>query len=482
MRSSARSGASFRDPSGFLFSRDGTLFRQVNQSYRPTFDQLEQSGLSAELVEAGLLIPHVVADVPPAEAETASLVLRPEPVPFISYPYEWSFSQLQDAALTTLDIQQRALARGLSLKDASAYNIQFLRGRPLLIDSLSFEIYREGDPWVAYRQFCQHFLAPLALMSRRDIRLGALLRLYVDGVPLEMAVGLLPWKARLNFGLLTHLYLHATSQRRFAGAEVRAAQGSRRVSRNGFLGLIDNLRRTVAGLRWNPGRTAWAEYETMHNYSPAGLEDKRRLVAQALARARPASVWDLGANTGAFSRLASERGIPTLAFDVDPSAVEANYRAVRANGETTLLPLLIDLTNPSPAQGWHHAERMALVQRGPVDAVMALALVHHLAIGNNVPLPQVAAFFADLGRWVIIEFIPKSDSQVRRMLAAREDIFSEYNIEGFENAFSRDFELRSREPIAESERTLYLWERREQPTTPAGSADRGTLKGSRRAD
>ena len=460
MGSSVRSGASFRDPSGFLFVRDGTLFRQVNQSYRATFDQLEHSGLYAELVETGLLIPHALADVAPAEPKAAALVLRPDPVAFISYPYEWSFSQLQDAALATLDLQQRALARGLSLKDASAYNIQFHRGRPVLIDTLSFEIYREGDPWVAYRQFCQHFLAPLALMSRRDIRLGQLLRLLIDGVSLDQAVHLLPWKARLNLGLLTHLYLHAASQRRFAGAEVRTAQGTRRVSRTGFLGLIDNLRRTVAGLRWDPGRTDWAEYETMHNYSPAALEAKRRLVAENLERARPSSLWDLGANTGAFSRLASDQGIATISFDVDPSAVETNYRRVRASGEANLLPLLIDLTNPSPAQGWHHAERLSLQQRGPADAVMALALVHHLAIGNNVPLPQVASFLADLGRWVIIEFVPKSDSQVKRLLAAREDIFSDYNVEGFERAFSGPFELRRHEPITESGRTLYLWEKR----------------------
>jgi ribosomal protein L11 methylase PrmA len=460
MGSSSRDRSSFRDPSGFLFVRDGTLFRQVNQTYRPTFDRLEASGLVRELVDDGLLIPHDVTQAPPAEPEAASLVIRPEPLPFVSYPYEWCFSQLQDAALATLDIQQRSLAHGLSLKDASAYNIQFRRGRPTLIDTLSFEVYREGDPWVAYRQFCQHFLAPLALMSRRDIRLGQLLRLHIDGVPLDLAVRLLPWKARLNFGLLTHLYLHAASQRRYAGAEVRTARGGRRVSRTGFLGLIDNLRRTVAGLRWEPGRTDWAEYETMHNYTASALEAKRRLVGELLARARPATLWDLGANTGAFSRLAAERGIATISCDVDPSAVEVNYRTMRAAGESNLLPLLVDLTNPSPAQGWHHAERQSLLDRGPADAAMALALVHHLAIGNNVPLSQVASFFAAVGRWLIVEFVPKSDSQVRRMLASRQDIFADYHPEGFERAFGESFELRAREAIAESERVLYLWERR----------------------
>jgi ribosomal protein L11 methylase PrmA len=459
MSSSSRSGSSFRDPSGFLFVRDGTLYRQVNQVYRPWYDRMLESGLYGELVAQGRLAPHEPVDVPPEDPTVASLVIRPEPVGFVSYPYEWSFSQLQDAALTTLEIQQRAMNHELSLKDASAYNIQFQRGRPLLIDTLSFEPYREGEPWVAYRQFCQHFLAPLALMSLRDVRLGQLLRLHIDGVPLDLATGLLPWRSRLNPGLLVHLHLHASSQRRFAGAEVRP-DTRRRVSRTGFLGLIDNLRRTIAGLRWEPGRTDWAEYDRMHNYSATAQADKRRIVGEFLDHARPTSLWDLGANTGEFSRLGCARGIPTLAFDLDPSAVEVNYRSVRRDREANLLPLLMDLTNPSPAQGWRHEERQALLERGPADAVMALALVHHLAIGNNVPLPQLAAFFAAVGRWLIIEFVPKSDSQVQRMLVAREDIFTDYDQPGFERAFHRDFEMRSREPIRDSERTLYLWEKR----------------------
>lgn len=460
MTSSGRSGASFRDPSGFLFVRDGTLYRQINQSYRPAYDQLIESGLFTELVQGGWLIPHEPMGIPPAEPAIASLIIRPEPVSFISYPYEWSYSQLQDAALATLEIQQRALKRGLSLKDASAYNIQFHRGRPVLIDTLSFEPYREGEPWVAYRQFCQHFLAPLALMSRRDIRLGQLLRLHIDGVPLDLAARLLPWRARLNPGLLTHIYLHAASQQRYAGADIRSERRGRGMSKNAFLGLIDNLRRTVSRLTWSPGRTDWAEYGQMHNYTPFAYEAKHRIVGDFLDRSRPRSVWDLGANVGEFSRIASDRGVPTIAFDIDPSAVEVNYRQVRRAGETNLLPLLMDLTNPSPAQGWQHAEREAMVSRGPTDLVMALALIHHLAIGNNVPLPQLASFFADLGQWLILEFVPKSDSQVKIMLASREDIFSDYHQQGLERALAAFFDLREAHKIQDSERTLYLWEKR----------------------
>jgi ribosomal protein L11 methylase PrmA len=415
--------------------------------------------LFESLVRDGKLIPHQIADVPPADPETASLVIQPEMVAFVSYPYEWCFSQLQDAALVTLEIQSRALDAGFSLKDASAYNIQFHKGRPTLIDTLSFEPYREGEPWVAYRQFCQHFLAPLALMSRRDIRLGQLLRLHIDGVPLDLAARLLPWRSRLNFGLFTHLYLHAAGQKRYAGADVRASRRGR-VTRTGLMGLLDSLRRTVQSLRWQPGGTDWAEYGSIRNYTDAGLGSKHRLVEAYLERARPLIAWDLGANTGEFSRIASSRGISTVAFDVDPSAVELDYRQVRSARETTLLPLLMDLTNPSPAQGWRHEEREALVGRGPADAVMALALIHHLAIGNNVPLPQLAEFFASLAKWLILEFVPKNDSQVQIMLAARDDIFTDYDRAGLERAFSGAFDLRQSDPIAESERILYLWERR----------------------
>src|SRR5215216_6396727 len=225
-QSSGQLAASFRDPSGFLFARDGVLYRQVNRKYEQEYTRLMESGLYDKLVKAGLLVSHVEVDHAPAEAALAYKIIQPERVPFISYPYEWSFGQLKDAALATLSIQRRALKVGMSLKDASAYNIQFVRGKATLIDTLSFEIYKEGQPWVAYRQFCQHFLAPLALMATRDIRLNQLLRVYIDGIPLDLASELLPGKTRLNFGLLTHVHLHASAQKRYSGADVKSQGGS----------------------------------------------------------------------------------------------------------------------------------------------------------------------------------------------------------------------------------------------------------------
>jgi ribosomal protein L11 methylase PrmA len=452
--------ASFRDPSGFLFTRDGVLYRQVNRSYAEDYRLLMDSGLYAALVKAGLLVRHEEVSQPPAEPELAACVLQPERLLFISYPYEWCFGELKDAALATLTIQKKALEKGMSLKDASAYNIQFRNARPLLIDTLSFERYVEGQPWTAYRQFCQHFLAPLALMAYTDVRLGQLLRLYMDGVPLDLASRLLPGRTRLNFGLLTHIHLHANAQRRYADQQVQRQAVAQRVSKMGLIGLVESLENTVRQLEWKAGGTEWGDYYDATNYTATAFEDKRRILAEWIETIAPQTCWDLGGNTGVFSRLASERKSFTVSFDIDPTAVEQNYRRCRKEKTERLLPLLMDLTNPSPAQGWDHTERESLAGRGPADLVMALALVHHLAIANNVPLSRLAQSFARLGKTLIVEFVPKSDSQVQRLLASRLDIFPDYTPEGFEAAFASFFELRQRHPVQDSQRLLYWFERR----------------------
>ncbi len=452
--------ASFRDPSGFLFrAEDGRLFRQINTLYQAPYEQLMTSGLYEALVKKRLLIPHQEVDMEAADPASAFKVIEPERIPFISYPYEWSFSQLKSAALTTLAIQRRAMAFDMSLKDASAFNIQFRGGRPILIDTLSFEPYQEGRPWVAYRQFCQHFLAPLALMAWRDIRLGELFKSYIDGIPLDLASELLPWRSRLSFGILSHIHLHASAQKRYAGRNVKEPEATRPMGRNSFMGIIDSLSQTVKKLSWKAGGTAWAEYEDDNNYTDSAMAQKEALVGQFLMVAKPTVVWDLGANTGRFSRLASQQGIETISFDMDPSAVERNYRRMRQEKDQHLLPLLLDLTNPTPAIGWRNTERDSLVERTTADTVMALALVHHLAITNNLPLDQIAEFLASLGQTLIIEFVPIEDSQVIQLLVAREDIFSDYTQADFEQAFSRYFQIELVTPIPDTLRTLYLMRR-----------------------
>lgn len=461
MPEATRIASSFRDPSGFVFTRNGRLLRQVNRSYREDYDTLIGSGLGTALVEAQLLIPHTEVDEVPLDPVPAYKVIAPVVVPFVSYPYEWCFSQLKDAALLTLDVQKRAMERGMTLKDASAYNVQFHAGRPVLIDTLSFARYREGAPWVAYKQFCQHFLAPLALMATRDVRLNQLSRIFIDGTPLDLASALLPFATRFRLPLLLHVHLHASSQRRYADKPVNLS--GRTMSRMSFLGLIDNMEQAVRGLEWRQGRTEWGDYYGRTNYSSDAFQHKQQLVNGFLDKLRPESVWDLGANEGTFSRIASRRGIATVAFDIDPVAVEKNYRQCRAERERNLLPLLCDLTNPVPGIGWQNRERLAFLDRGPADTVLALALVHHLAISNNLPFDKIASFFADCCASLIIEFIPKNDSQVRKLLATREDVFLDYDQRTFERVFARWFAIDDAVSIRGSERTMYLMRQKDHP-------------------
>jgi ribosomal protein L11 methylase PrmA len=457
-----RHPASFRDPSGFVFRRDAVILRQVHRSYRAEYELLLGSGLYQELARDRLLLCHEEMPLNHAASADAFRVLKPKAVPFVSYPYEWSFSQLRDAALLTLDVHARALDHGMTLKDASAYNVQFVDGRPIHIDTLSFGIYIQDSPWAAYRQFCQHFLAPLLLMSHVDIRLGRLLRTYIDGIPIDLANRCLPRRTFLGWGPLLHVRLHARSLARHAATRINEAAAAPRVSLTAQRGLIDSLASTVGRLTWRPRGTEWGDYMSTNSYDAEAHAAKARLVRDYIARLVPpaATIWDLGANTGVFSRIAAESGARVMAFDLDPAAVERNYLQQKAQGGGPVLPLLLDLTNPSPGLGWANVERHAWDHREPADLVMALALVHHLAIANNVPLDMIAGAFASLASALIVEFVPKSDPQVRRLLGSRPDIFSAYHRAGFESAFTDHFTIRASEQLPASGRRLYLMERR----------------------
>jgi ribosomal protein L11 methylase PrmA len=447
--------SSFRDPSGFLFVREGKVYRQVNLAYQDNYDFLFASGLYGALVEAELLIPHEEVAIPPEDCSTAYKILQPEPISFISYPYEWCFSQLKTAALLTLKIQKLALQYDMSLKDASAYNIQFQGCQPFFIDTLSFEKYRQDQPWVAYKQFCQHFLAPLVLMKFNDLRLNQLLRSNIDGVPVDLASSILPFSSYFKFSVVSHIHLHARTQRHYSAKPVARKECT--LSRKALLLLLDHLESVVKKLKPKPQATEWGDYYDHTNYSKAAVASKKEIVLEFLALANPRMVWDFGANDGTFSRLASDQGIYTLSFDIDPAAVEKNYRSGVNHQEANLLPLLLDLANPSPAIGWANRERMSLADRGPADTLLCLGLIHHLAISNNLPFQKIAEYFALICRSLIIEFIPKHDSQVQRLLATREDIFPGYTREVFQTTFAQHFSFKGSYSIKESEREVLLF-------------------------
>lgn len=453
LNSSHKNPASFRDPSGFVFKRGGSSLRQVNSQYKENYDLLLHSGLFEELVNKKYLIDHREIDKPKKD-KIVYKILKPDQIPFISYPYEWSFSALKDAALLTLEIEATALQFGMSLKDASAYNIQFSNGRPILIDTLSFEKYPERQPWVAYRQFCQHFLAPLALMSQVDPSLSSLLKIYIDGIPLDLAAKLLPAKNRFSVGLLSHIFLHAKSQKNHSDTNMKKAPPQ--LNKNQLLAIIDNLKSTVRGLKLQNIRTTWDDYYNNTNYSAAGFKQKERLVKEWIGEVGPKKIWDAGANNGHFSRFGSEQKIFTISTDFDLLATESNYLEMKKSGNQYLLPLLLDLTNPTPAIGWDNAERDSFFNRGTFDLTLCLALIHHLAITNNLPLSNIADIFSRQSKNIIIEFVPKTDSNTQRLLANREDIFDKYDNKSFETEFSRFFKIVKSVKIKDSHRTLYL--------------------------
>ena len=378
----------------------------------------------------------------------------------MSYPYEWTFGQLKAAALLTLEIQQRAVAAGFTLRDASAYNVQFRGGRPILIDTLSFRRGVAGAPWAAYRQFCEHFLAPLALMARRDVRLGGLLRTHLDGIPLDLAASLLPARTRLSLGLGSHVHLHARAQRQHANKPVSAAPSDgAAMSPTRQAALLDSLVRVISGLDWKPEGTEWADYGVSSSYDEGSAAAKDALVDGAVRTLAPSVVWDLGANAGRYAAIAAKHADRVVAFDIDPAASERHWRSLAGGGETKVLPLLQDLADPSPAIGWDGRERLSLFDRAEGATLLALALVHHLAIGRNVPLPMLSATLARLGDGLILEWVPKEDPMVQRLLASREDIFPDYAEAGLRAAFEPAWTIVDRQPVAATPRVLFVMRR-----------------------
>lgn len=450
MEKDGRISSSFRDPSGFVFCKNGEIYRQIQPIYRETYRLIQEKRLFEILWEEQLLVPHREV-----KNDASKIVIQPDRIPFISYPYEWSFGQLQDAALCTLKVQKRLLENGFSLKDASAYNVQFIGYRPIFIDTLSFEPYREG-PWVAFGQFCKHFLYPLWLMSRCDLRLNRLAQNWLDGIPGDLADALLPFPKYFSLAYWLYIFLPNRSQKKHSSDRKKV---SITLKRKQILQLTDGLMAAIRRLKPKHAKTVWGEYYTFTNYSEESFREKRAIVERWLERLHPSFVWDCGANNGYFSRLASSKNIPTVAWDFDPVAVEKNYQQAKAQQESYMLPLLCDVTNPSPGIGWANEERTPMEQRGTPDVAMALALIHHLAIGNNLPFYEIARYFARCSPYWIVEFIPKNDSKVQELLLHREDIFDAYTQENFLKDFSAFFSVEERVPIAGSLRTLFLLKR-----------------------
>lgn len=446
---------SFRDPSGFIFHFHDILFRQVNKSYKKHFDFFLSSGLYRELREQKYIIPH--EEVPTTSDDPlAFTTLKPERIPFISYPYEWCFEQLKDAALLVLSIQSSALNRGMILKDASAYNVQFHNGKPIWIDTLSFEIYQEGDIWQAYKQFCQHFFCPLCLMALSDVRNALLLHSFVDGIPIDLASKILSWTTYFKFPILSHIHVHSFGIERYSGRLVKTNQTS--VKKKSLIALIENLRGAIQDLSIKNETSGWSDYYNATNYTSPGLTHKNLLVKEFVGIVRPKMIWDFGANDGLLDLEFSKAGIFTVSFDKDHHSVQKNYRRCKKEQNEFQLPLVADLMNPSPGIGWNNKERKTVEDRGHPELILSLALIHHLAISGNIPFDSIAEFFHGMCQWLIIEFVPPDDSNfISISTHCSNEVLRSYTLKNFEASFSNFFEKIKMERIFESSRSIYLY-------------------------
>lgn len=457
---STRCPGSFRDSAGSVFDGGDVVLRTIQESFAENWRIAGESGFLESALQKELLIPFEEARPLPGSWKT----LRSPKLPLISFPYEWCFGQLKDAALHTLDIMDEALRHGLILRDATAYNIQFFQGKPLFIDLLSFEKRDAGKPWQAYGQFCRFFLAPLALMARRSPVCGRFLRDWIEGIPLDLASSLLPYSTRFSPSLAIHVHYHARLQARYAdprkaAKKIRAMQLDERTVPN----LSKALRLAVEGLRLPRGAvTEWGEYYADTNYSAAAADDKRQRIEGIVEKhvSQRELALDVGANTARYSAFLGDRFRQVAAVDIDYLAVEKLWRHVRERKLKNVLPLVLDLCNPSPAIGWDNAERPNFKTRFAGDYLSALAVIHHLVFTGGIPLEEVARGFAHLlgARGILaLEWVPREDSQVQRLLAARDTADVPYGGVECRAAFSRYFDYVERYPIVESKRELLVF-------------------------
>lgn len=427
---------SFRDPSGRVFRKNERLYRTVNPVAAADFDFVRRTNFYKQAVSRGSLVETSIVDkgLLGEEAAQACYVLEHPQLPFISYPYEWPFPALKAAALFHLDLHLDALEDGVTLSDASAYNIQFIGTRPIFIDVLSLRRYKPGELWAGHRQFCEQFLNPLLLRALLGIAYNAWYRGSQEGITTGELRRLLPLRRKLSRNILTHVALQDFFQKtagrnRHLSSDMLSDVG---LSQRSFRKMLTKLRDWIAKLRpADTGVTVWRDYARSHSYKPDEVIAKRKFVTEFVRKKNLRQIWDIGCNTGDYSVAALEGGAEcVVGFDSDQGALELAF-ARATEGRLNFQPLFLDIANPSPFQGWAQRERYGLQERANADGIIALALIHHLAIARNVPLPDAVRWLVGLAPHGVIEFVPKEDPMVRELLRLREDIFPQYTQDNF---------------------------------------------------
>ncbi len=455
---------SFRDPSGRIYHSGGKVYRTVTGQARDDFEFVRDTGLIDRLVRTGRVIAGEAISVdgfPHGLAEDIAHVVEHPRLPFISYPYEWPFPALKAAALLHLDIQIDALDAGVALSDASAFNIQFRGARPVFIDLLSFRRYRAGEMWTGHRQFCEQFLNPLLLRAKCGVAHNAWYRGTQEGIAAGDLRRLLPWTSKLSRNVLLHVVAQSAFQKAPMTSDTNGtALLQTRFPTASYRRMLTNLRGWIETLQpADTGKTVWQDYATSHSYAGDEIAAKGDFIAEFARAVTPALLWDLGCNTGDFSAIALGNGARyAIGFDMDQGALERAF-ARAAAADLPFTPLYLDGANPSPSQGWNEQERQGLAGRATADAVIALAFVHHLAIGRNIPLPDLAAWLTSLAPQGVVEFVPKQDPMVQRLLALRDDIFPDYTLEHFQYCLSQRAQIVETRPLTRVGRTLIRFQR-----------------------
>jgi hypothetical protein len=451
---------SFRDPASRVFIDDDRVWRALSKEALADYEALAATRFFADALARGDLVPTELVEDAPVPGDWAA-ALRHERIDVLSYPYEWPFEMLRDAARLQLALTRQALAEGVITKDASSYNVQFVGSKPVFIDVGSFERLRRSEPWPGYRQFCELFLNPLLIQQVLDLPFQPLLRGHLDGIPPAQAAALLEGRGRLQRGVFTHVKLHARAERKYADAD-RERDVRAELKRAGFgPRLIDaqlhNLQKAIEELDRKMSASTWSGYGDRAHYTDRDLAAKEAFVTAAVQAGAPRIVLDLGANDGRFSRLAADNGAAyVVAVDSDELVVDRLYRELRDKGDERILPLVIDVADPSPALGWRTRERAAFVDRVRPDLVLCLAVVHHLALTNTVPFDEIVAFLADFGAPLVVEFPHRDDPMAARLLGRkRVGLFDAYDVPQWEHALATRFSVTQTEVLPSGTRTLY---------------------------
>jgi SAM-dependent methyltransferase len=448
---------SFRDRAARVFYVGDTVYRGLSAAALADWEALARTEFFARFTAEGRLVRTERVSTPGLPGPAWAAVLRHDRIPFVSYPYEWSYAMLRDAALLQLDLLLSALDEDLTLKDASAFNIQFVGARPVFIDIASFTRLVPGEPWIGYRQFCQLYLYPLMLHAYKGVPFHAWLRGTLDGIEPEVFARLMSARDLLRPGVLTHVVVHGRMQHKYGGTNRDVKQDLQRAGFGKALvrANVARMRTLVAGLPSPAEASGWTSYATDNSYDQADDTAKVAFVAEAAARTHSRLVWDIGCNTGRYSRIAASHADCVVSSDADPAVVDALYRALGQEGVTNILPLVGNVANPSPGLGWRGAERRPLDARGRPDLVLCLALIHHLVISANLPLAEVIEWLHALGARLVIEFPTKDDPMVKRLLMQTTQRHEDYEVAAFETALGRRYTTERRVAVPSGTRILY---------------------------